>query len=514
MKYRAGNPGTLEKIGNAIREYEMILPGQRIVAGLSGGPDSACLLHALCCLRDELQIGAIIAVHVNHGLRGAESDRDEAYSRQLAADLGAEFRAFHFDIGEEAKRRGISTETAGRRARYAVFEEVCADSGAERIATAHNRNDQAETILMRILRGTGIHGLAGISRSRGAGKATVIRPLLDIGREEIEEYCQSCGLIPVRDHTNDEILYTRNRIRLELLPYLRKEYNADIDDALIRLGRLAEDDDDYLNEVTGKIMLECWNDEERSLSADGIRKLHPALAKRAVAEAAARSGSSGNVGEYHIRNVLSLVTGKKEGKEADLTGGRYVRCFGGKLWFRKRTENTAEARSAAAAAFPAGQLEREGSAEVIFGDLTVRLRLVRGSGTSAMPEISVKSAATKDRGKRSLNGEKADGIIRQAGDSGRAGTVLRRTVRLDWDLLKRQTDPVFRFRQPGDRIQPRGMKGHKKLQDFFVDRKVPGHLRDRIPLLACGREILSAGGEAAGRCCITPESTAIVSIEY
>ncbi len=505
MKYSTGNPDTLAKIRDAVREYEMILPGERIVTGLSGGPDSACLLHALCCLREELQIGGILAVHVNHGLRGAESDRDEDYSRQLSEDLGAEFRAFHFNIGAEAAVHRVGTEEAGRRARYAAFEQACAEYKAAGIATAHNRNDQAETILMRILRGTGIHGLAGISRKRGAGTVRVIRPLLDIGRAEIEEYCESCGLVPVRDHTNDEAVYTRNRIRLELLPYLRKNYNADIDDALIRLGRLAGDDDDYLREVTGKIMLECWNEAEKSLSAGSIRNLHPALAKRAVAEAAARSGAMENTGERHIRNVIALATDRKEGKEADLTGGWYVRCSGGKLWFlnRKRggcadAEKSAELSSFRPVSFPVEQLKRTGRAEVFLGEIVVKLQLVPG------PEAerdAKKKIPDKERKKENTNAE-------------RTCAVLRRTVELDWDLLRRQKDPVFRFRQPGDRIQLRGMKGHKKLQDFFVDRRVPRHLRDRIPLLACGKEVLSAGGEAAGICGATPESTAIVSIEY
>ncbi len=504
MRYGSGDPHTLDKIRNTIREYSMILPGERIVAGLSGGPDSACLLHALCCLREELAIGAICAVHVNHGLREDEAQRDEAYSRQLAEDLGADFRVFHFDIGAEAAQERVSSETAGRKARYRAFETACADFGAERIATAHNSNDQAETILMRILRGTGIHGLSGIRHCRRAGRRTVIRPLLDIGREEIEAYCRSCGLIPVRDHTNDEAVYTRNKIRLELLPYLRENYNPDISSALVRLGRLAADDDDYLEQVTGKIMLKHWNQEEKTLSADALPGLHPALAKRAVREAAGRSGADSDLGEKHIRGVLSLASGKKEGKETDLTGGYYVRYSYAKLWFLRRTDRIPAEDTAGrtgftcTASFPEERLEKNGTAEIFLGGRAVKLRLIR----SAEEKEAEKEAAGS--GKRCSAG----------GKSGRGGAVFSRTVCLDWKKLKEQDNVIFRFRQPGDRIRPRGMKGHKKLQDFFVDRRIPKHLREQVPLLASGREILSAGGEAAQDCCPDPESTAIVSIEY
>ena len=609
----------------SIEEHGMVSRGDRIVVGLSGGPDSTCLLHALVSLQEELGIAGIWAVHVNHGLRGAEAERDEAYSRGLAEELGVEFRAFHFDIGREARLRGVSTETAGRRARYAAFEEVCRLTGACRIATAHNRNDQAETVLMRILRGTGIRGLSGIGYTRQAGERVVIRPLLDVDREEIEGYCRSCGLIPVRDQTNEEAVYTRNKIRLELLPYLRKSYNPDIDGALVRLGRLARDEDDYLSAVTGKIMDSCWNEEEGTLSVNGITELHPALKKRVVAEAAARAGADSDVGERHIRGILALLDGKGEGKEADLPGGYYARRSYGRLWFLRRaktatavapaltapekvrsveTTETAEAAVEAAAVkeaetteavmetaaateatavaaaetleaaaaggssgestaasgpfeveFPSEALERSGEAELSFCGRTVRIRLIKapsadlsgGSGAgrqdrrdrrkadadaAGIIEAAAKTAPADNSGAAPDNSGAASdnsgitaetvrgiGAAQAKPDAApaperRGNRVLSKTVLLDWERLKARQNLVFRCRRPGDRIRPRGMKGRKKLQDFLVDRKIPRHLRDGIPLLAEGGDIISAGGEAAAECCPNPESTGIVSIEY
>lgn len=482
---------SLETIRNTIKKYNMISPGDSVVAGLSGGPDSVCLFHALATLREELGIRRLCAVHINHGLRGDEAKRDEEYSRCLAERLGAEFRVFRFDIDADAKRQGISSETAGRRARYESFERVCREIGAKKTAVAHNRDDQAETILMRILRGTGTHGLSGIEYVRAASYGKIIRPVLDLSREEIERYCAENGLEPMRDSTNEEPVYTRNKIRLELLPYLRERYNPSVSSALVRLGKTAGEDDDYLQAAAGKIMDKCWNQRENSLNAEAMKNLHPALMKRVITQAASRAGAGADLAETHIGAVQSLVTNHLEGKEADLTHGNFVRFSYGMLRFMKR-ENPESASSEADSpvsgsrhgkpavgfpeevSFPMDELARNGEADVLFAGRRIRLKLYFPDNEAA--NISV--------------------------------------VRLDWERLRNYDNLVFRYRRPGDRIRPKGMKGRKKLQDFMVDRKIPRHLRDSLPLLASGNTILSAGTEVASECCENPESMGIVSIEY
>ena len=156
-------------VAEEIRKYDMIRPGERVVVGLSGGPDSVCLLAVLSELRVQLGIESLHAVHVNHGLRGAESDRDERYAEQLAMSMGASFDAARYDVRKLAAEQKLSEEEMGRKLRYETFEQFRQIYGAHRIAVAHNRNDQAETVMMRILRGTGLRGLSGIPRIRGDG---------------------------------------------------------------------------------------------------------------------------------------------------------------------------------------------------------------------------------------------------------------------------------------------------------------------------------------------------------
>ncbi len=483
----------LDKMRETIAHNRMISPGDSIVTGLSGGPDSASLLLGLVMLKEELEIRHICAVHIHHGLRGEEADRDELYSRQLAESLGVEFRAFHFCVDQEAQRWKIGSEEAGRRIRYETFASVSREIGAQKTAVAHNSDDQAETILMRILRGTGVRGLSGIEYVRNAGHGMIIRPLLDTSREEIEAFCRENGLTPVRDSTNDKPVYTRNRIRLELLPHLKEVYNPAVDRALIRLGRAAAEDDDYLNCEAGKIIEKSWNEAEKSLITDGTADLHPAVLKRVILQAAEAAGSGGDLDEAKINAVRALLSHGEEGKETDLLHGNYVRLSYGRLWFLKRT-----GKEQTEAAFPAEELEEKGSAAIEFCGRTIllKLRTIRESGGF---QKTVRNTGKKEaESRRTESGERHE----------------KTELCLDWDLLKKCDALVFRFRRPGDKIRLRGMTGRKKLQDYFVDRKIPRHLRDQVLLLADGNNILSAGGEVSSECCEKPDSISIVSIEY
>ncbi len=524
---------SLERIRNTIKEHDMISPGDSVVVGLSGGPDSACLLHALAALRDELGIREILAVHVNHGLRGAEAGRDEAYAKELAESLGVSCRVFQFDIAAEAKRSGVSSETAGRRARYESFALAAREMGAARTAVAHNRDDQAETILMRILRGTGIHGLRGIEYTRPAEYGTVIRPLLDLSRAGVEAYCETHGIVPVHDSTNSQAVYTRNRIRLELLPHLR-EYNPAIDSALVRLGRLASEDDDYIALAAGKMIRERWNESEKSLETADSSEIPPAVAKRVVMEVARRAGAGLDLSEIQIRSVLGLFGASRSGRETDLSHGCYVKNSYGKLWFLKRG---AEERNQEQVPFPVETLMQEGYAEVKLSGHFISIRLESGSkaeqsctGTRQTDAVSqaVQSGVSAEQPEFALRNEYDNTSMKQqhvtlslqrgtakiAETDGATGRWDSRLVRLDWEALRERECLVFRFRRPGDLFRPKGMKGRKKLKALFSERKVPQPLRDGVILLADGSEILAAGGEASDECREKPESELIVSIEY
>ncbi len=599
----------IDKIRKTIEYRSMISPGDRVVVGLSGGPDSVCLFHGLCALKEELGIGRIYAVHINHGLRGAESDEDERYVKKLAESFKAECISFNYDVNAEAQAWGMSTEEAGRMIRYSAFEKVRRQKNAQRIAVAHNLNDQAETIIMRIMRGTGVKGLSGISYIRSDG--VVIRPVLDLSRQEIEDYCKQNGLEPRIDSTNNEPIYTRNKIRLNLLPEIEREFNPNIVSALVRLGSQAAEDEDFMsaeavkyldsksyresaidneylksgcklsedevlmrkrmhdekdsdmvlsvdvkgdnqhqsmksnsqsqlndanytgqdleyNQVEGKnintetagdindresqtsnlisgikicadnknsnqsheemnlknpeaeiINKKCrrWNQQECSLMLDGFSRLHPAVAKRVIRLCAKRAGLDQNMDAAHVESIIELIGSGAESKETDITKGYYARLSYGRLWFLNR-KNSSKIESAVAV--PYEELLEAGIAEVQAGGISIYMRLIQADGE--------KPAAKRQDCKVFLY--------------------------LDFDKLTAMGRAAFRNKLPGDRIRPKGMKGSKKLQDFFVDRKIPKHLRETTVLLACGGRIVAAGKEVSAECVQSVETMRILTIEY
>ncbi|HEX9061512.1 MAG TPA: tRNA lysidine(34) synthetase TilS, partial [Clostridia bacterium] len=198
-----------ERIKKTIADNSLIESGDSVLVGVSGGPDSVCLLHALSSLACDLGI-TLHAFHLNHMLRKEESNRDENYVRYFCIKFGIQLHVKQADILEASKKMGLSIEEAGREVRYEFLTEISNEINAGKIAVAHNSNDQAETVIMRLIRGTGLDGLKGMDYKRGK----IIRPLLDISRKEIEEYCDEFGLNPVTDSSNLSDVYMRNRIRL------------------------------------------------------------------------------------------------------------------------------------------------------------------------------------------------------------------------------------------------------------------------------------------------------------
>lgn len=258
----------IEKILKTIKKYNLIENGDSIVVGVSGGPDSICLLHVLYCLRDELGI-RIYAVHINHMLRGSEADMDQDYVRRFCSDKGIQLFERSVDVRAVSDAKGISLEEAGREARYQEFRTVAEITGSGKIAVAHNKNDQAETILMHIIRGTGLDGLKGMEYNRGG----VIRPLLDISRSEIEYYCDQQGLSPRIDSSNLENIYTRNKIRLDLIPYINKLLDIDISNSLIRMASLIKDDSIYIEGCVKEAYEGCVAEKDSNSIIMDISKL-------------------------------------------------------------------------------------------------------------------------------------------------------------------------------------------------------------------------------------------------
>ena len=334
------------KFLKTVYDHQLIESGDHIVIGLSGGPDSVCLFSLLLEVAESMDL-TIHPVHVNHKFRPGAAELDQAYVEDLCRRKGLECKSFVVDCNELAKETGMTSEEAGRKARYDAFHETAMeirkkDPGASvKIAVAQNANDQAETILFRLLRGTGTDGLSGIAYKRYEREILVIRPVLDIYREEIEAYCEAKALKPVTDHTNQEAIYARNKIRLELLPYLERGYNENIKESLVRLGRIAAADKDYLwtqtQEAYEKLLVErtveTTGEAGPSVVLDraGLAALHPAIGHRVVLKAFAEVGLDHDITAERLDAADKIIGVKQGPKVVEFPHGHKLKVAAGKV---------------------------------------------------------------------------------------------------------------------------------------------------------------------------------------
>lgn len=338
---------TEDKIRKTIEEKGLIAHKQHIVIGLSGGPDSVCLFNALRSIAGEMEL-TIHPVHVNHKFRPGAAEQDQKFVEELCEKNGLRCHSFVVDCNALAAETGMTSEEAGRKARYDAFYQVAEELRREnpdisrddiRIAVAQNANDQAETVLFRLMRGTGVDGLAGIAYEREERGYKVIRPILDLYRDEIEEYCEYNELQPVTDHTNEDTVYTRNKIRHELIPYLEKEHNENLKESMNRLARIAAADKDYLWQQTEEIYRQLAQEEyaEESSGSDEktalpcavsmdrelLAKVHPAIRHRIILKAFAAIGLESDVSEERIKAADAIIE-KKQGPKVVQFPRNYV----------------------------------------------------------------------------------------------------------------------------------------------------------------------------------------------
>ncbi len=481
----------IDRVKRTIIQNKLIERNEHIVVGISGGPDSVCLLHVLRELAAEWNL-FLHAVHVNHCLRGDDADEDQRYTEDLCNSLGVPFHAFRFDVKARAAAGKITSEEAGRNVRYEAFEKIKSDVEATermkgttpvvKIATAHNLNDQAETLLMRILRGTGTDGLAGIEYIRDG---IIIRPLLDVSRSEIEEYCVLHNLNPRIDGTNLEPVYTRNRIRLELLPLLQSRYNENILSALNRLSQISYEDKEYLySQVEREKKIVSSQGDVRRIRREDYAKLHPAIGKRLILTSLKEIGLLQDMTSLHLEKADKLLRSGGTGDRIEFPGGYGLRLVYGEGELYRE---------------PSGELENEGMKQKAF------VYPVIVGGVTRVPELNA-GLTVKILQMEAFSPEKKNHLPGQ----NRFSACL--------DLSRRgisTEDIVIRMRRPGDHIKPLGMKGTKKLQDFFVDEKIPREDRDRIPLICAGQEVLWVVGYRINENYkITKTTTEMVCIEY
>jgi tRNA(Ile)-lysidine synthase len=497
-----------DKVREAIVGRDLIPRGGHVVVGFSGGPDSMCLFHILLRLREEFEF-TVSAVHVNHGFRPGAADDDQSRAEKLCADWGAPLDVRVLDVAALAREWGETQEEAGRTARYRAFDEAALDverrTGIPResikVAVAHNRNDQAETVLMRFLRGSGPDGLAGMPFRRvGEAGYDVIRPLLAADRVEIEAYCASRDLEPAIDHTNEETRYHRNRIRLKLLPLLREDYNASVDDAILRLARIAEEDRDFFDAAVREIIAaECRFFDARSGSAPcssarialpALAEARPAIRHRLIIAIFKDLGLAQDIETAHIEAADRLIESGKTGKSIDFPSGYSLEIsYNFAIFAARRASDTPDETHT----LEMETLERARDMSISFRLFDLRFRVVTfvpKRGTDARGEIDAFG----------FEGALPCDLVALRRDSN--------ALVLDFDSLREDADALtLRTRRPGDRIAPEGMTGGKKIQDLFVDMKLPKNERERIVLVAAGDDILWVPGKRKTRKYATGENT-------
>lgn len=297
-----------ESILNTVKKFNLIDEGDKVVIGVSGGPDSITLLNALYNLKDKLGCELVVA-HVNHQIR-EEAEAETEYVIDFCNRLGVECFVKRVNVIAKSADEKIGTEEAGRKARYDFFEEVLNKVGANKIATAHNANDNAETVLMNIFRGAGTSGLKGIEPIRDN---KYIRPLIECERKDIEEYCERLNLQPKIDKSNFENVYTRNKVRNILIPEIKEMFNPNIIEALNKLSVVARQENDYLQNVSNQILnndlIISYNKEDKMLILDlkKFNKLDIVIRKRIVLSCIEKvMGSTQGIEKIHVDDIIKL----------------------------------------------------------------------------------------------------------------------------------------------------------------------------------------------------------------
>ena len=424
-----------EKVRNTITQFHMFPQGAKIIVGLSGGADSVALLHLLWSMRGEND-WSIAAVHIHHGLRGADADADQNFAEEFCASLGVPCIVKQYDVKAEAKLRKLGEEETGRLFRYAAFQEAAGEQGY--IAVAHHQKDQSETLLLRLCRGTGLKGLTGMSFVR----ENICRPLLGCSREEIEAYCKANGLNWREDGSNQETKYARNKIRLQVLPVL-EEVNPKAVAHMAETAALLALEEDFLEQQAAACFAEVTQPspaDEVHLRREKLLALHPAMKKRVLRKAMAVFLTE-DVSQVQIDALEDLLT-KPTGKSRDFLQGISAENRYDVLVLSRKKEK------AEGYCYP---LHLGEEVFIPEGEIAAEMWILE------------------------KNAEISEDIC---------------TKVFDYDKIKENI--CCRTRKAGDVISLKG--GRKKIKSLFIDEKVSRTARETYPIIAAGEEILWVPG--------------------
>ena len=417
---------TLEKFKNFIEENNLIEKGDSIVSAVSGGSDSVFMLEMLSAIKDDYDLKIIVS-HVNHGLRGAEAQRDEDFVKKLAEKNGLIYEVEHIDMAGYAREHSLTCEEAGRKLRYLFFEEIKEKYKADKVAIAHNKNDVAETIFLNIFRGTGLDGLESIPLRRDF----YIRPILCFEKSEILDFLKENNIHYVDDSTNFTNDYKRNVIRNEIIPFIKKNFNENIVSSMSRLASIAKENNIYLEDIINDKYINIV--KSNTIDRESFNELNH-YEKTLVLRKFLRDNLNylNNISKDNIEDMINLIN-LDSGKKYDIDGKHYLVNDFDKTIFKKLDIN---------------ELSEEIS-------LDFKLDKVYN-----------------------IYGSKFKFVL--------SDKILSKKY-LDYDLLTGKLS--LRNRRSGDRFNPFGMKGSKKIKDYFVDKKVSSDDRSKVLFLMNGDEI-------------------------
>ncbi len=458
----------MKKVKNYIYKYTLLSEGQTVIVAVSGGPDSLALLHMLKTIADEFKLQLVVA-HLNHGLR-PEADEEEAEVKSIASNWSLSYETKSVNIRSLKKDKRLTEEEAGREARYRFLFDLAQKYDATRIALGHHLDDQAETVLLNVIRGTGVDGLAGILPKYKREDLLLIRPLLCLRRHEIEDYCRVNNLQPVTDSSNLETDYTRNKIRLELIPQIEKLYNPRIREALYGLAILAAEDRLFLQNLARKKYLKIarFGRGETFFRKHDLIILPVALSGRILRLAHKKYALSKQLGRKHIEQILKLVESNKTAGQVTLPGGS-------KAYISQK-------------------------------------RLVL-TGGEVQKQDTLTEIALMIPGKTLLPGGKSiEARIKKVEEM--AWLPSRYRAYIDFDRLPPGRLTV-RPRWPGARFYPQGAPGSKKLKSILIDQKIPRCQREILPLVTVQKDIVWIPGiRIAHPYRVTDQTTRVLLLEY
>jgi tRNA(Ile)-lysidine synthase len=425
-----------------VRKHDLLQPGDRVGVAVSGGADSVALLRILLELRPELGI-VLCVVHLNHQLRGDDSDADQEFVSKLAEARELQFICENVDAKAHASANKLSLESAARQLRYDFFNRVLVSENLGRIATAHTLDDQAETVLLKLVRGTGTRGLAGIYPSLSSQHSSpgslrnkaVIRPLLAVRRPEIEAYLSTMKQVWREDSTNRELRHTRNRLRHEILPHLEQEINPRVREALAEAADIARSEEQYWSDKTARLLPQVWNQSKNggSLSRDSIAQLEFAVQRRIVRAVGEALGLN-----FEFRHVEEILNLHEASNCASLPHGWSAVLLNREVRFERRDSEPRDYEHA----------------------LSVPGRVVVPEANAVIEAVMVSAPDHQYASEHLLSKQFAT-----------KGLLVR-----NW--------------RPGDRFWPANRKRPKKIKELLQDRHITGEVKKSWPVVASGDEVI------------------------